>query len=226
VYTWIYNNDTIKTQKGPVANILMTALGGKVCVYVTNFCKLSSSVACQDIRANLKPAKPVITGDDLVCNGKSGNYCVSNYSNLYIYDWTVPLGATLNTNNSKCVTINFGTLIGFQDVCVKATNECGSVDTCFQVELKNVPPATTEIFGNKATCFNDTTSYWITPLSTASGYEWTIVGGTIVSGTTKDSVKVVWKSVGNGSICLKSSNICGSSPDYCQNIVVSEKYYG
>ena len=223
IYTWIYNNDTIKTQKGPVANILMTALGGKVCVFVTNLCKLSSSVACQDIRANLKPAKPVITGDNLLCNGKSGNYCVSNYSNLYSYDWTVPLGASLNTNNSKCVTINFGTLSGFQDICVKATNECGSVDTCFQVELKNVPPATTEIFGNKATCFNDTTSYWVTPVSTATGYEWTIVGGTIVSGTTKDSVKVVWQSVGNGSICLKSSNICGSSPDYCQNIVVSEK---
>ncbi|MBK8723521.1 MAG: gliding motility-associated C-terminal domain-containing protein [Saprospiraceae bacterium] len=222
-YTWIYNNDTLKTETSSIANIKMTALGGKVCVYFTNKCNLSSTVACMDIRVNLNPNKPVITGNPLVCNGIASDYCISNYSNTYLYQWTVPNGASFVPKGNNCITVNWGSLTGNQNVCVSANNECGKNDTCFTVELKNKPVPITSIYGNVNTCLLDTTKYWITPSTDAISYEWSINGGKILSSNTADSVLVVWNNVGNGSICINAQNICGKSVDFCQNIIIGEK---
>lgn len=222
-YTWIYNNDTLKSQTGTIANILMTALGGKVCVFVTNNCNLASTTACQDIRVNLSPTQPVINGNVLICNNVDADYCITNYNGTYTYQWNVPSGATFVAKGNNCITVNWGTLSGFQNICVSANNECGKKDTCITVELKKKPNPISEIYGNINNCILDTTKYWITPLSDATSYEWSINGGKILTSNTEDSVIVAWYNVGAGSICIKAKNICGSSNDFCLNTIIGEK---
>jgi hypothetical protein len=86
------------------------------------------------------PAPTSITGQPTVNGAQSGvQYSTPALVTAYSYNWTLPPGATVNSGaGTATISVTFGFLSG--DVCVTASNGCGSSGTyCIPVEVSNVP---------------------------------------------------------------------------------------
>ncbi len=87
------------------------------------------------------PGDPgALTGAADPCEGDPNNYSISAVSGAASYNWTVPVGSSINSGQgTTSISVTFGGNNG--DVCVEALNDtgnCASTDTCTTVTIRSI----------------------------------------------------------------------------------------
>lgn len=123
----------------------------QVCVTASNNCGPGQQV-CSNVTINSVPSTPNMSGPSSVCNnGGNYTYTVSAPPAGMTYAWTFPAGATVTgSTTGPVLDINFNGASNGQ-VCVSATDGCGtSMQDCQLVQVTNAPTGT--ISGSGAVC--------------------------------------------------------------------------
>lgn len=88
------------------------------------------------------------------------------------------------------------------------------------------PVAPAAINGPSIVCQGDTLIYAATPVAGAASYQWTVPAGvTILGNATGASIQVVWNTA-PGQVCAAAINPCGTSPNRCLAVTVSQPAFG
>jgi hypothetical protein len=114
-------------------------------VWADNSCGNSTATALtQTTSTSTITISGSITGNTAICGSPAGNaYSIAATSGATTYSWTVPAGASITSGQGTTgIVVNFGTVTGSVNVCVTASNACGSsVPGCLQVTITAGPPA-------------------------------------------------------------------------------------
>jgi subtilisin-like proprotein convertase family protein len=136
-----------------------------------------------------------ITGNATVSSGQAGVvYSVPAVANATSYMWTSPFGASITAgNNTRTITVSFGAGSSSGLVTVTPSNICftGTLSSR-TIVVDNLPFPAGSITGNATVCEVSTgISYTISPVSGATGYNWSLpTGAVIVSGNGTNSILV------------------------------------
>ncbi|MBK8723515.1 MAG: gliding motility-associated C-terminal domain-containing protein [Saprospiraceae bacterium] len=221
-YTWIHNTDTLSFSSSTIS-LKVKGVGDKLCVFFIDNCNQKSNDTCLNLNILESPKNTMIVGDTIVCGNVPANYCVLAPVAGETYTWTLPTGATFTNTASNCIEVNWGAIIGQTTICVKATNSCGTHDTCVNVYITGIPNKPGPINGSLQGCFKDTSTFSVPFVQGVSKYNWNVQGGTIVNGINSNNIVVVWDTTGNQKVCVSASNNCGTSAEECLNILVTKK---
>ena len=147
-----------------------------------------------------------------VCRQNGISYSVTPLPSVSTYTWSMPVGATIASGQgTPNITVNFATGFSSGNICVTASNACGSVQTCKTISA--IPAVPTTISGPLGVCKKATGVVYSTPaVYGATSYTWSLPpGAKITSGANTNSIIVTF--VNNaGAITVKANNACGSSP--------------
>jgi subtilisin-like proprotein convertase family protein len=193
---------------------------GQVCVSALNDCGISNPV-CITVAITPAPAPGTPQGDNTVCAGAQEAYSITSVPNASGYTWSVTGGTILSGQGTTNIIVDWGNSANGQ-VCVNATSACGtSQNVCLPVQITS-PPASPLIAGNPQACPGGNASYTLANVAGASVYNWTVTGGTILSGQGTDSIVVMWNAnAASGIVCANAANVCGASSDQCFNVSLS-----
>ncbi len=217
-YTWAVTGGTFVDNGSSIDVTWTTAGTGQVCVTADNACG-SSTAVCLDVEVGLSPQTPVIAGNTNVCDGDVIYYIITNAETGVTYNWTVGGGASF-TNLGDSIQVDFdGAMNG--DICVTATNSCGSIGPeCVSVTVL-ATPADPVISGDAELCENGTGSYSVAQDPLATDYVWTTPNGETIIGQGTNSITVNWSNSSGGDVCVTLTNSCGSSQQNCFPVVVN-----
>ena len=180
------------------------------------------------------PAPGPISGIFSVCTGQCITYSVPPVQGASSYQWTLPNGASGNSNSNSitvCFSSHFRRFGGY--ICVRAIGSCGNSQyTCkFITPINSRPGKPGVITGPATICppINDTT-YCINAVNGATSYQWSISGNSNPSlqilsgqGTTCVHVKIPSGYNGNQKIEVKAVNCAGKSSERVLEIKVFKK---
>jgi hypothetical protein len=160
-----------------------------------------------------------------LCGGGNFTYSITAPVGAISYNWTLPAGCTMVTNNGNSVTINVPANFTTGSICVTAANACGnSASKC--LSLTNKPPTPASITGPSSVCPNQAGVAFSTPLVSPYTYTWTVPSSvSIASGQGTDIVSVNWGTVA-GTISVKANNSCGSSSNRSKSITLAACFEG
>jgi hypothetical protein len=166
-----------------------------------------------------------ISGDNVVCLGETGLiYSVNEVLNATSYVWTLPPGATgqSNTNN---ITIDFVNSASTGVLSVYAVNECGVTETSnLQIIVNNIPQNAGPISGPDEVCQGDSLiMYTVEEISGALLYNWTFPDGVISvvnfnTATVNYGINAV-----SGTIAVYATNDCGQGSSSVLPVTVNTK---
>ncbi|HPI05108.1 MAG TPA: proprotein convertase P-domain-containing protein [Saprospiraceae bacterium] len=163
----------------------------------------------------------VINGPASICQGATGTYSTPPVSGATTYTWTFPPGVVVNSGagtNTVAVTWNNST---GGNVCVTASNSCSSsTQLCIPVTV-NPTVVATQPQGNATVCGNSNVTYTIPANPNVTNYTWTVTGGTVSTGQGTNSITVHWGTGATGTVCVKVTGPCGTSPDVCLPVQIT-----
>lgn len=193
-------------------NFLSTFTSGSVSVAAVN-CKGSS--AFRSLTVYGKPGTPGTISGTLVgiCAGTSNViYSVAPVNVATGYTWTAPTNATIvSGQGTTTVTVNFNASFTSGSLKVSASNACGS-SNLRSTTIRSVPATPGTISGAPSVCANQTgVAYSIAAVSGASGYNWLVPAGAIISSGQNTTSIVVNFGTSAGSVKVRASNACGNS---------------
>lgn len=176
-----------------------------VCMVATDSC--TSDTVCQTINVSCVPPTA-----DFGDNSNSGGTIV-NFSNLSIsgstYSWDYGDGTPISTQSDPAHQYSTS---GLYEVCLIATNQCGSDTLCTLISVGcSLPMAS---FGQSSS--NYTASFTDNSFG-ATGVAWDFGDGSNGSGI---SVTHQYAALGTYTVCQYVSNVCGSDT-ICQQITIS-----
>jgi hypothetical protein len=158
-----------------------------------------------------------ITGTDAVCAGATGiTYSVDPFPGATAYVWTLPSGATVSAGaNTNVITVDFATNAISGDVIVYATDgTCNSLPAeAFYVTVTQLPADPGTISGVQVVCEgNSAVQYSVSPVAYATGYEWAVPAGAVITSGQNTNAIVVNFLTGtvSGNISVYGTNYCGS----------------
>lgn len=113
---------------------------------------------------------------------------------------------------------------------VRTTNFTGSLfrqfavsfDPCVSYSKPDINPQKPEIAGLNETCISNPNSTYTTTQPFTS-YNWTVIGGEIVSGQGTRTIKVNWTTTGTGSISLATVDANGCQGNDAFEVIVAQK---
>jgi hypothetical protein len=123
-----------------------------------------------------------IHGDwSIGCLQSGVSYFVANDTNAASYNWTLPAGATIASNNGNSITVDFDSTFAGGDLCVTATNACGtSPQRCIYIHQARMQIS--HINGPFIICpDNLIAQFQISPVPNAVSYNWIAGGGAVVT---------------------------------------------
>lgn len=182
---------------------------GDVTVYPRNSC--GNGAEANKIVSFITLLSPgTITGPASVCSGATGvNYSISSVANATGYIWTIPSGAVIvSGDNTTGITVDFGSVGG--SVGVTPTNSCGNGTLASKAVAINSVAAAGTITGAATMCIGQTgVSYSISAVAGATGYNWTLPTGAVIStGTNTRTITVDFAS-SSGEVTVTPYNTCG-----------------
>lgn len=194
--------------------------GGEICVSANNGCG-PSDTTCISIGINSAPAVGAIIGPDTICAGVPANYSVSAPANATGYTWTITAPAQIASGQgTNAVSINWNGATA-ATICASASNTCGAGPQQCKTVVVTSSPAAATISGNAVSCAGATGTYSVSAVTGASAYNWTVTGGTIVSGNGTSSVQITWAAnATSGQVCVNAANTCGTSPQTCFDVML------
>ncbi len=200
-------------------NYSTTAVSGNVTVTGSNDECGDSSVASLAVTVNELTVAPTFESPtDVVCDGDSVTYTVTEITDAASYNWTVPTGATITSgNNTNSITVDFsGAVSG--DISVSGQNACGSGNTTtLPITVNTIPENAGAISGPNTVCPGDTAvEYSIAAISNASSYVWSIsnASATIIesgSDTNAIAINISSTPLSDFIISVVGENDCGVS---------------
>ena len=175
---------TILTGQGTTTvTIQFGANSGNVSVAGVNPCGPGTAT---NLAVTISPSAPLqpgtISGSASVCENSTGTYSISAVTNATGYNWTVPVGATINSGqNTTSINVTFGTTSG--NITVTANNSCGT--SAAQTLAVTVDPIPIVNAGsNQSICANTSCIALNGTSSTGSGIWSTSGTGTFVPNNT------------------------------------------
>lgn len=193
---------------------------GQLTVTETTSIGCTRTTNVYNVTKNPFPA-PVITGSNTVCANSTGHiYQVPNVTG-HSYNWTVIGGFIVLGQSTNQITVTWD-VDGLGTVTLVQTSDkgCATTTVPFDVTKRALPVPI--ITGNAAVCEFSTTTYTV-PLNANRAYNWTVVGGNIISGIGTNTINVTWLSASNNPASVKLTetiNYAASSPFTaisCQN---------
>ena len=217
-YTWTVTGGTFVDNGTSIDVTWTNNTAGQVCVTADNDCGPSAQV-CIDVTLGAGAADPVIDGLVAVCEGDMTSYTINPVDPTATYTWTVSGGASF-TDNGTSIDVDFTDAMDGQ-VCVTATNSCGtSNEVCLSFVVSDVP-VTPVITGDAELCDGETGNYSIPADPTAVAINWTTPNGEPITGQGTNAISVDWTGSTGGQVCVQSSNGCGNTPQVCFNVIVN-----
>ncbi len=162
------------------------------------------------------PAKPNIIGRDTVCKNEFGLlYTVAAVTGVSYY-WNT-INATIGTINGNTISITDYDVPSFI-VQSAITNELGCAsDTVEKNVLVSVPNPI--LLGPNIVCPNAKGIAYSAEGSINSAYMWDVLGGTIASGASTESITIDWGNEGIGTIKVEEINSLGCRSEPFELIV-------
>ena len=142
-------------------------------------------------------AKPTISvkGNTIICESDSVQLeIIGDYTE---YEWS---------NGQKTKTIKVGKNGSFYSKCT-ASNGCIRVSDTVKVIVLPVPIV--EISGPKSVCINTSANYSV-PKQNGIITEWSVTGGTIISGKNSESLIVQWASSNGRIAVVRKQTVCSA----------------
>lgn len=219
-YNWTVTGGTIQHGTGTDSITVQwhSSGTGTVKLKETNASGCDTTVV-KDIHIDPKPG-PAISGKDSVCEFSGGHGYSTAAKSGHTYNWTVNGGTITSGSGTDSITVKWRGS-GSGTVKVKTTNASGC-DTTVSQNIHIDPKPAPAITGKDTLCTNATTAY-TTGGTTGSSYNWTISGGTILSGKGTDSITVNWGTSGNGKVELKQTNAQGCDTTITRDITIDPK---
>ncbi|MBB6609733.1 DUF3494 domain-containing protein [Pontibacter sp. Tf4] len=212
-YEWSAPGWTIVSGQGTTTiTVTAGATGTTISVIAKNACGNTSPAQIAAVVTQSIPAKPgAITGTTATCVGKDQTYTVPAVSGATSYNWTVPAGWTIVSQNGNTLIVKAGTTAG--TISVAAVNGCGTgpATTLAVTPITGAITGINGITGNAAVCVGGTATFSVPAGTNVSKYTWEVPAGwTIVSGqgTTEITVK---SGTAKGTIKLTASNDCSAA---------------
>lgn len=200
-FTWSVVGGTPSATTGSSINVTWNAAGpGSITVVGSNGVCSSSSVT--SIFVNTAPTV-VITGSSAVCTGGSSNYVVSPLAGA-TYNWTITGGSITAGAGTNFITVSWGAAPGSGNVSVTVTNGSTSCATTKSMPVTINSTPTPSITGPASACANSNQTYSITAVA-GTAYNWTVTGGSIISGQGTNSINVIWGAAGAGNVSIVHS---------------------
>ncbi|MBS1647302.1 MAG: gliding motility-associated C-terminal domain-containing protein [Bacteroidetes bacterium] len=213
-YTWtVPTGATINSGQGTTSiSVTWGVTSGNVCVTATGTCA-ASAAACTPVTVNITPVSPTPSGATTACSGSTQTYNTPSVPGATTYNWTVPLGATINSGQgTTSISVTWGTTGG--NVCATATGACGtSAPGCVAVTITTPPAAPGPVTGTTSICSGLSANYSISSVAGATSYTWAVSGGVGISsgqGTTASTIN--WVTAGTYTVSVVAGNACGASP--------------
>ena len=227
-YTWTVNGGTILAGQG--ANGLTvfwtgTGIGDITLTQIDSLAGCSTTTPAYPVLKNLTPA-PGISGPASICLNTDGLYTtLSNPDKIFI--WEVTGGNILSGQGTNEVNI-FWDIKGKGSVTLRdssISSGCTSLSTIYQVDVINAPLAL--IGGATVKCVGDTANYGSIPNANRT-YDWSVIGGTIISGLGTEKITVIWNQGGTGTVYLTEtvlSTSCSNSSSRNVRVVSKPSAY-
>ena len=156
-----------------------------------------------------------IIGNTSACLPSNLTYSIPVVNNATNYQWSIPANATIvSGQGTNSILINFSQAYTSGNICVIASNSCGSTaSSCITVTgSANIPATPSSIIGNNYGVCNSIKTYSVTNIAGVT-YQWNVpAGATIISGQGSSAINVNFTSVfTTGSISVSASTGCGIS---------------
>ncbi|MCX6275151.1 MAG: HYR domain-containing protein [Bacteroidetes bacterium] len=216
-YQWSSTGGIVVTGNGAQAITVSFPAG-----FVTGTLSVRGQTSCgymgpnRTITINANPAIPgAISGTSYPCPNASSTYSIAPVTGAANYTWTTSVAGAVVTGNSTSCSILFPAAIpGGSTVSVIANSSC---PTSSAVRSKGIvgglPSFPAAISGPvSGQCGQTGVSYFINPVSNATGYSWSSTCGTIVGPINLSGISMDWAS--NMTSCIisvSSVNACGNS---------------
>ncbi len=145
-----------------------------------------------------------------LCSGGNFTYSITAPIGAISYNWTLPAGCSMVTNNGNSATINIPVNFLNGTICVNAVNACGiSTQKCLALVGKPATPSA--IVGPASVCSGQQGAAHSTTNIVGLTYTWTLpAGATIATGLNTNAITSNWGSTG-GVMTVRANNACGSS---------------
>jgi hypothetical protein len=202
-----------------------TFCGGSLSVRAVNGCGQSSARSIT-ISRNVPATPASISGPvSNLCGGGTRTYSIAAVSGATSYNWTVPTGASIATNNGTSITVSFGSSFTSGNITVAAVNGCGA-GTARSISLSRLPATPASISGPTTVCRNQAGVVYSTPVVSGVTYTWTVPSGAVITsgqGTASITVKFGCNS---GNVTVRANNGCGSSTTRSLAVCVASCRFG
>jgi hypothetical protein len=212
-YLWTApTNATIASGQG--TNSISLSIGaafvsGSLSVRAVSSCGQS---AARTLALSKNPVTPsAMAGQTTnLCGGGQFTYSVTAVSGAVSYNWTVPTGCTIATNNGNSIVLNIPSTFTTGTLSVQAVNSCGGTSTR-TASLTRLPSTPASITGPASVCPNQVGVNFTTPAVTGVTQLWAApTGATITAGQSTTSMTCTWGTAA-GSVTVRSVNACGQS---------------
>lgn len=162
------------------------------------------------------PPAPVISGATNVITLQTETYSVTPQTG-YTYAWNVQGGSIASGQSTPSITVDWGA-IGSGSVMLTWTEPGGCPNSAtVPVTIGCNPPVAPTITGSTTPALQQFETY-TAPVQAGFGYQWSVTGGSVISGQGSASVIVNWSTAGAGSIMLTWTDGSGCSNNTTLNV--------
>jgi gliding motility-associated-like protein len=207
VYNWNVNGGNIVTNSGDSILVNWNTVGTKTITLTA-----INPEGCDTTlyyTANVYPQpSPTMLGDPAACTPSTHAYSLASATGV-TYNWTVNGGSITGPSNGSSVMVMWNS-VGAGSISVTETNSYGC-DTTVQMSVNMTPYPMPDITGNDFVCQKDTQTYTAQAIQ-GHTYNWSVIGGSIISFTVSNSIDVYWYNPGAGKVSLNqvSQEGCGA----------------
>ncbi len=166
----------------------------------------------------IPPITGIVTGEDTLCAGVTGEaYSVPNTPGSS-YTWTITGGTVASGAGTNSITVDWNPTGLIGEVSVVENNGCTDGDpSAMDVYLESLP--TSDITGVNILRENSTGAAYSVTARSGYTYTWVITGGTQASGGTTNSITVDWGGAGTAKVQVVGKSACSVEADTVELLV-------
>jgi gliding motility-associated-like protein len=220
IYNWVVTNGTLQSGQGTANATINWDSAGVGTITVTEMtdlgCESDPVVLTVTINVILTPAAP--TGPTLLCANVAQGQVYSNLNTPgSTYNWFAQGGIVVSGNGTGTVTVDWNTpgpaivALWYEETSTTVDTVCFGISDTIYVSISPVPQ-TSAITGNNSICVSDTGSFSVVATA-GSTYQWSIVGGTILSGNGTNATTGNWSGSGTATVTVVETNSFGCIGD-------------
>lgn len=216
-YNWNITNGTVATGQGTdtiAVDWSSTSGSGTVSVIETTDkgCNSDPIVLPVTINVILTPIAP--TGTQTLCANLAQGQSYSTLNTAgSTYTWHAQGGSISQGNGTSNVIVDWNVTgpqtvaLWYDESSVTADTVCFGVSDTLYVTI-NPAPQTSAITGNSSICVSDTGSFIVTN-TTGSNYNWTVTGGSVISGNGSNGIQATWSGSPSAVVSVQETNSYG-----------------